>query len=288
MPVRGSWHSGPALRGRGHTHPTEGACRFGARGTRAPLYGAGGTRTPPRAHGRSGLVAHGPRSTGLVCHMTPALGGCRAARTVSAPGRSASAPHPAGRNPAGPIRPAVLRSPDRPAAGSGRNHTDVTSWLPWPHRCHIVVVPVARGGPLARHRAAHKFTVASMVSVQPGEALAELMRSPLAEPGAHATPYENAVPHNLWLAEPPRWRPDGLVVLVCRRDGQAGRSGGTARRDGPAGRPGGTVRRDGARAGLGGRPARGRSRWPGRARRRRARPRRRCGRRLGRRRVPCR
>jgi hypothetical protein len=78
------------------------ACRFGARGTQAPLYGAGrtrtppwahgrsgrtavrglwhtgpalrvfygagGTRTPPRAHGRSGLVAHGPRSTGLGAH----------------------------------------------------------------------------------------------------------------------------------------------------------------------------------------------------------------------------
>jgi hypothetical protein len=193
MPVRGSWHSGPALRGRGHTHPTEGACRFGARGTRAPLYGAGGTRTPPRAHGRSGLVAHGPRSTGLVCHMTPALGGCRAARTVSAPGRSASAPHPAGRNPAGPIRPAVLRSPDRPAAGSGRNHTDVTSRLPWPHRCHIVVVPVARGGPVARHRGAHKFTVASMVSLQPGEALAELVRPALRGQG-HTHPTEGARP----------------------------------------------------------------------------------------------
>jgi hypothetical protein len=49
MPVRGSWHTGPALRGWAHTHPTVGARPFGA-------------------HGRSGLVAHGPRSTGLGAH----------------------------------------------------------------------------------------------------------------------------------------------------------------------------------------------------------------------------
>jgi hypothetical protein len=45
-------------------------------------------------------------------------------------GRYYHAPHPAGRNPAGPIRPAVLRSPYRHATGRGRNHTDVTSLLP--------------------------------------------------------------------------------------------------------------------------------------------------------------
>jgi hypothetical protein len=88
----------PALRGLGHTHPTQDARPFGARGTQAPHtrttglgahaphpgraavrgswhtgpahphYGAWGTRTPPRTRGRSGLVAHRPRTTGLGAH----------------------------------------------------------------------------------------------------------------------------------------------------------------------------------------------------------------------------